>query len=272
MAKLKRALSCRGLFVVLLFFSGTLYAYGDCRVPHYRIGATYDNKAPNVLLNIAVRPEDLAPERLICLVNVLKKRYQAPEIGIGIFSSYKAASNYIPLTVEYPKNAVLWASQQHAIYYYNAEKLEEYLLLLPDGLTMEPSSSFNTRIDLPVTGSPRCKVEVRGRCLLEFEHIAASTEHGSGTVTLTAQIERSGAVTDVRVIDPDIDPSSQKKALSGFATQNLRSWRFERSQTKDAIRIAYSLEHVDTPFKGGINVQFMLPDRISIQTGPLQMP
>jgi len=261
--------SFRLILVILLCFCGTRLARGDCKAPSYRVGRTYDNAAPAVLLNIAVRQEDFAPASLICLASVLKRTYQAPEVAIGIFSSYRAALNYLPLGVEFPKDAVLWASKQHAEYYFSAEKHEEYLLLIPDGLSLGVNSAFNTRIDLPVTGKPSCKLEIRSRCLLEFAHMALPREEPSGSITLTGRIEPNGSVSRVRLVVLETNSSSTHQGLADFAIRNLKSWRFERDGTKDAVRITYSLERGETDLEHGTRVHFMLPGKVNIQTGPL---
>jgi hypothetical protein len=224
--------------------------------------------ASEVMLNVAIRPEDFAPERLICLASHLKRTYRAAEIRAAIFSSYPAALYFIPLVSDNSKNAILWASQRHAEYNYEAEKHEEYLILIPDALSFAPNSPFNTRIDLPAAGNLRCKLEIRGRCLLEFEHIGASSDDGPAMVTLEAQIDRDGSVSNVHVVHAEVTPSIQQKALVDLALQNLKSWRFEYSLNNDEMKIAYTIEHVTTPLEHGVNVQFMLPDRVDIQIGP----
>jgi hypothetical protein len=37
------------------------------------------------------------------------------------------------------------------------------------------------------------------------------------------------------------------------------------------MRIVYTLDRVETPIEHGINVQFILPDRVNIQVGPMSM-
>jgi len=269
MEKLKPGRSCRCLFALLLSLLGTPHLFGDCKAPHSRIGKFVDNTASSVLLNISIRPEDFAPARLVCLANVLRQKYQAQEIGVGIFSSHKAAFMYRPLSGELGANKVLWASKRHAEYYYSAEKHEEYLLLTPDGLKLAPNAPFNTRIDLPVVGRPSCTLEIRGRCLLEIDYIESSLKNG-GTVILTAQIERNGTVSGVRVI-ADTNPVGPQNVLADFAMQYLKSWRFEGSRHKDTIKFEYSLGPVNTLSENGVNVQSTLPD-IKILNGELVMP
>lgn len=242
---------------------------GDCRVPRYRIGKFYKNTTSVVMFDISVQPEDLAPERLICLAGVLKQRYQAQGVSVGIFTSYKAALNYEVLGVEYPPNGVLWASKQHAQYHYNAEEHIDYLLLMPDGLNLDPSSPLNTRIDFPLSGKLSCRLEIGGRCLLEVDHIDLPTDALPASVTLTARILPSGLVADVNAVRSTGNPSAQEDALVSLAVRNLMSWRFENRLNDTAMRILYSVERVGTPLEHGVNVQFELPDRVKIQIGPM---
>jgi hypothetical protein len=259
------------IVVFLLSLLGPMNVFADCSVPAYRIGKAYENTAPSILLDISVQPEDFAPERLICLAGALKQKYRAPEVVIGIFSSYKAAVNYKLLTVEYPKNGTLWASKQHAQYYYSAERHEEYLLLIPDGLSLGVKSPFNTRVDLPVVGKIACKLRVSNRCLLQFEHIDLPVGESPGDVTLMGRVERSGKVTAVKVVT-DGRSSLPTPALTNFALQNLKSWRFEPAQQENDLKVTFSLKRVETSLEHGINVQFMLPDKVNIEIGPMLMP
>ncbi len=43
------------------------------------------------------------------------------------------------------------------------EKHEDYLLIAPDAFSQEVDSPFTTRIDLPLTGTPVCKLAINGR-------------------------------------------------------------------------------------------------------------
>jgi hypothetical protein len=268
-----RKLGCRVLYIfcVLVQLWGAARCFGACKDSHYRMGRVFARTGARVVLDISVSPDDLAPEKLICLAGFLQREYRAREISIGIFSSHEAALEYFPLGVEYPKNAVRWASRQHAQYYYSAEGHEEYLLLIPDGLSLGVKSPFNTRIDLPATGKPSCKLEIGSRCLVQFKHIDLPAEEAPGDITLTGRIERSGKVTAVQVV-ADKSFSAPNPALTNFAQRNLESWIFEHAHHESDIKITYSLKRVETPLEHGINVQFMLPDKVNIEIGPMLMP
>lgn len=259
----------RWLFVVLVCFWGDPRLYADCKARNYQVGKIFEQSTTSVVLTIAIEHADFAPETLVCLANDLKKTYSAPEVVIGIFSSYEAALDYSPPTGQ---NDTLWASQQHAVYFHNSEKREDYLLLMPDGLSMDVDSPFNTRIDFPVTGRPSCKLQIRDRCLIEFDHISPPGDETSATVSLIAQIEKSGEVSNVRIVGQDPNSPTHESKFADFAVRNLKTWRFEPGRNTEEIKIVYSLEHVDSPFNHDVNVKFTLPDKVNIQIGSLLIP
>ena len=120
-----------------------------------------------------------------------------------------------------------------------------------------------------MTEKPSCRLGLRGRCLLAFDHIAATSEDGSGTVTLTAQVEQNGSLSHVRFANPDAVGSGPQRALADFALQNFKSWRFEPRKTREEIDITYSLEWVQAPLEHGVEVRFMFPDAVSIRMSPV---
>jgi len=246
------------------------HAYADCKGPQYRVGKTYPSTTSDVVLDISIRLEDFTLDKLICLAADLKEKYGAPEIAVSIFSSHRAAVSYRFHPVEALPNDELWASQKHAEYYYSAEKHREYVVLIPDGLS--PDNRFDTRVDLPTSGKPSCKLNLENRCLLAFNHIGVTGEAGSGTVALAAQIEQTGVVSGVRIVNQENVASTDQRAFANFAVQNLKSWRFEPSKTRNRVKITYSLERVDTALKDGVDVQIMLPDKVKIKMGPLLLP
>jgi hypothetical protein len=264
----KHAKEMKSLFVVLLVvfcFSSRLCA--QCRAPDYRVGKVLASGPSLVLADISIQPGAFTIDKLVCLAAVLKEKYQASEVAVAIFGSHKAAVNYTPPAIEKRPDEDLWASQLHAEYYLNREKHQEYVVLTPDGWN-PGAESFDTRIDLPMTTKISCRLQIRDRCLVAFHHIW-TFEQGSATVTLTAQIEEDGSVSDVRVAEPDAPPTNDERTLADFAVHNLQSWHFERSKTKDPIKITYSTERVNTPLDHGIDVEFRLPDRVEIRMGPL---
>jgi len=265
MKKLQKWLFCCFL-VALLPVWGSTYLFGACKSPSYQVGKTNHDALPNIFLDISIPLKDFAPDKLVCLAGVLQKRYQAPKVIVGIFSSNEAAKNYRPLSVEYAKNQEQWASQQHAIYLHDAEEHEEYIMLIPDGLSLGLDSPFNTRIDIPITTMPTCKLDIRGRCLLAFEHIDLPINEEPGIVTFKAQVQPSGFLSGIEEIE---NPSAKRNPFAEFALRNLKSWHFQRSRTTETIRIVYELEHVYRKLDNGVNVHFMLPERVQIQIGPI---
>ena len=249
------------VFGVLLEAS---YAFGACEVPHYRTAWSHQG-SQGVLLKISLRQEDCAPKRLICLAGALKQKYAGRSVFANIFDSYEAARGWIP-AIERTDYTIACQSHMHGFYSYDKEKREEYLLIDPDAFVQEVDSPFTTRIDLPFTGTPVCKLAVKGRCLLEFDHIEPAFGEWpaiAGTVTLAASIGRNGVVSNLTVLGVDAEPPEGKAALVDRAGGNLRTWRFEPARHTDRLRITYRFKPSKTAGQG-TEVRFALPDEVSI--------
>lgn len=264
----------RILTVAYVVFALGAGAFAQCEVPHYRQGGTlFDSKA-EVVTNISIRLQDFAPNKLLCLAKSLKGRYNGRKsITVSIFSSHEAARYSTGLLPPEPtKIDHEMFAQLHGYYVYDAEKHDDYIVLMPDPMIGDPSAPTNTKIDLAESTVPVCKLRVNNRCLLAFDHIDLPSNEKPATVIVTGRIERSGVVSAVRLADADLNSSGQERDLEDFAVRNLKSWRFERGGQTDALRIAYSVQRLDAPLEHGVNPEFMLPDKVNIQVGPILVP
>jgi hypothetical protein len=257
------------LFVAIAVLSEAVCAVGACNVPHYRRVRTLVDTASDVYIDISIRPEDFGPERLICLAGALREKYPGRNVGASIFSSHDAARGYAP-SPEETEWLRYCQSKLHAHYSYNKEKHEDYLLIRPDGLSREVHSPFTTRIDLPVTGTPACKLAIDARCLLEFQHIEYPSVEGktkvSGRVTLAGTIRRDGVLSDLAVVDANASPPERKSVLVDWALNNLGTWRFEPAKHKDAVRITYYFDADLRLVQQVTEVDFRLPSEVRIET------
>jgi len=258
------------LFGAIVLLSEAICAFGACNVPHYRRVRTLVDTASDVYIDISIRLKDFAPERLTCLAQALKAKYPGRNMGVSIFSSFNAALGYSPSTIDASPDVVYCQSRLHGHYAYNKDKHEEYLLIRPDGLSRDPHSPFNTRIDLPVPGTPVCRLSINGRCLLEFQHIDYPYVEGkmavSGRVTLSGSIRRDGVLSDLAVVEAEATPPERQSALADWALNNLGTWRFEPAKHKDAVRITYHFD-ADLPLvQQATEVQFRLPSEVRIET------
>jgi hypothetical protein len=123
-------------------------------------------------------------------------------------------------------------------------------------LTAPPFELISTSKSLSArTTVPPCKFRINNRCVLKFDHIDLPSDEKQGTVTLTAQVSRRRLVFDVNVVDANKGGSEAERFFAAQATRNLTSWRFERSQNKEDIRIVYRLERVAMALDHGINAQ-----------------
>ena len=246
----------------------------QCQAPHYRQGVTLEDSKAEIITNISISFQDFSPNKLVCLARSLKERYQGRQsIIVSIFSSHEAAMHSIGLPPpEYTPRAVKMLAQMHGRYSYDAKTHEDYVLLMPDPLISSPNAPINTKFDLSMPAIPACKLQINQRCLLAFDHIAMVPQDEPGIVVVTGEIERNGSVSHVRIADASMNSLGQQRALSDFVIRNLESWRFERGEHEDALRIAYSVEHVDTPLEHGMKAEFMLPDKVKIQIGLFLVP
>jgi hypothetical protein len=257
----------RVVVIGYVILSLQICGFAQCQVPDYRQGATLADSKSEIITNVSIGLQDFTPNRLICLARNLKDRYRGRDrIMIGIFSSQSAAMYLLwqGLPPEPGPQDYEALRQMHGSYVYRKDIHDDYVLLRPDPMIDNPAALSNTKINLSTPTIPPCKLQINNRCLLAFDHIVVPIDAEPGAATLTAEIDRAGSVVDVHVTDADKNGSEARQALATFASQNLKSWHFESSQSKEHIRITYSLERMEN----GVYVQFMLPDRVTIQTGP----
>jgi len=262
----------RILVVTCIVLSLGACAFAQCHVPDYLQGGTLFDSKTEIVTNISIDLQDFTPNKLVCLARNIKERYRDRDsVIVSIFSSQLAAENLM-LGVLPPEPDALdyeMFNQLHGSYTYRTDIHEDYVLLMPDPMIDNPGAPSNTKIDLSAATIPPCKLQINTRCLLKFEHFDLAGDEKPGTVTLTAEIERGGSVSDAQVIDTDKNSSTAQQAFADFALHNLKSWRFESSQNKSDMKIVYSLERIATPLEHGIKVQFVLPDGVDIMVGPM---
>ena len=260
------------LFVVTVALSETICAFGACDVPHYRRGRTWEDNASGISIDISIRLEDFAPEGLVCLAGELRRKYPGRNVAAYIFSSREAALGYLPGSIDPSPKVAEYQSKLHGYYFYDKEKHDDYLLIVPDVQSQEVDSPSTTRIDLPVAGTPVCRLAINGRCLLEFQHIYYPSIEGttdtSGRITLAAKIRRDGALSDLALVDTKVNPPERQSVLVDSAMQNFKTWRFEPGRQKDSVRLTYSFEVVGSRSVGReTSVQFRLPYEVRIEVG-----
>jgi hypothetical protein len=265
-----RISNCRpGLLIVLSFALSLASPVPEaCVPPSYKVGRTLETNATDTMLNISISLEDFVPKRLVCLAEALRQKYSDRNLDVTIFSVREVARSYYP-EVERTARTVYMNSKLHASYTYNKEKHEDYLFLVPDGRSLSVDSPFNTQINLPLSGAaPICRLAVNGRCLLEFQHLYypffGSKTIGSGEVTVTGRIRRSGVMSSVAAIDAKATSPEWRSAFTAAAIRNLRTWHFEPGVHQDPVSITYRFEVSDSV--RGEDLQFQLPNEVRVRT------
>jgi hypothetical protein len=253
------------VFVVLVV---TAWAYAQCSAPRYRIGKVLGDNDDGITMQISIGVADFAPQRLLCLAGALKQRYgDRKSIWCGIFSDRKVAEQYVLLTgLDDPAVMFKRNTFRHAIYSLERGQSER-LYLSPDPLQSGPGSSTDTIINLRVVGTPQCKIQLNGRCLLVLPTIWPF-RGGSGSVTLAGKVAPNGRVGGVHVIESHLSPGEEGDFLKSVAIQNLKAWRFEAVSHPDTIRMTYEFRY--TPPRPGersyhVEVQMEQPDKSVVQ-------
>src|ERR1700757_652466 len=99
-------------------------SFAACTPPTYSEGVVISDSADSTLMQINVKAQDFAPQRLICLAQNFKKTFPGRKIiDVYIFSSHDAAVQYRIVRGDYvggPK--IDWAKDLHAEYFYDADK------------------------------------------------------------------------------------------------------------------------------------------------------
>jgi hypothetical protein len=249
-------------------------AFAQCRPPLYHKGNDFINpQSGSGSLYVSIRAKDFALRRLSCLAQSLRKanpNWKA--ISVLVFDSNDAAEHFLPAPIEVQRTVwAQWAKHLHAAYFLNTDKREDYLEIMPLGY--EGSSSYDTRIELPITTQPRCSLEISERCVSLVDDIdypsGPLSANGTGTVSLEATINADGTIANVLVIEADIHPTEAKHILADAALKNLETWQFDASASRSPIRIAYSYVLDDSLRSGSPpEVQWDLPNRIVIRANP----
>jgi len=272
----------RFLGVILQIIVLNLYAsssaqnsLAQCKAPKYRECFVQQESKTSIVSSISIRVENLAPERLVCLVNTFKQRYKdRKEIDIQIFDSCRAAERYFPKNTNYDPIEEEAATHMHGYYAFSANKNEEFVQINPRGLLMDVSDGyFNTVINLPILSKPQCRVQMHGRCLLALKDIkypADAKKAGvTGTVTLAGMIDRQGIMTGIKIAETSVKPAEAKDLLANEAMENIKTWRFEKSKKKDPFRITYFYAiNIPKGDIGQVEVRPELPDHIYINVNP----
>lgn len=244
----------------------------QCHAPHFRLGKDFSSKDDaDGSLWISIGSRDFTVNKLTCLVQDLRKHHPNwTDAGVFIFGSHEAAKYFQPPVEGYPPKWPEWAKQFRALYSYNVTRHEEYLTLLPLGYGTPPALS--TRIDLPFTKAPHCKMEMNGRCLIAVPGEPAYPEESlkarlTGEIVLTGIIRRNGKVTGVRVAEGEASSGGEKNLLMETSIRNLRSWQFDPAPRDVSFNVAFVYAINPNPSTGSW-VKWDLPAQLTIWGNP----
>lgn len=271
-------------FSMLLFIGKD--AHAQCAPPIYFTIRSFVNQQERAgSVYIWIPALEFTFDKVLCLSQTLNARYpQWNDIVVLFFSSEAAAARFdvSPMTIfveaARPDGGAVteqiddFRRELRAIYAMDHAKNENYLTMTPLGLNAWGSydtEPFETKIDLPISGTPRCHTELGKRCVLALEPIRFPDQlleaRASGTVTLTGQIRREGTVADVQVAEAVASSSLARDLLISNAVENLKTWWAEPSRNEDAFRITYTYAIDSLMPRGKLEVRFGSPQVITIR-------
>jgi hypothetical protein len=267
-----RLLSVTGFLLVAL----SLSAAAQCAVPKFHTGRDFSSETAASLF-LSIDAHDFTIPKLTCLVQDLRKRHPGWKTAyVAIYGSREAAENYSLGAVEIPVSFALWdqwGSQYHASYSWDGDK-KELFYISPFGDHVA-DFDFYWQLDLPLSGPPRCAVEMMRRCLMAVgERISypkeAMKQGVLGKVTLMGVIDRNGSVSHLEVKGADIRPADFKELLTKAAIRNLQTWQFDSGEAETPFAIDYSYVMDTGPlasgqFSGNVSVHPNWPFNVEIR-------
>lgn len=268
------------IFVMLVTVMTVAHASAQCVTPRYKDGQLMHSSAADVDLTVSIDVGDLTRANLACLAHAIRERYpNRKTITVLVFTSVDAAANYrVSQSDDAPdRNAEKakrrdyhWVRRQlHAMYSFNADRGDDFIAIKPLG-NDEPLP-YDTSLPLPLTGTSHCRYEINNRCIVVVDDLRypldAYQDGVTGSVTLTGSVGADGKVTHIRVAEEPKVPAAYVRGFVEHATTHLRSWRVERFDRTDAVRVTYSFTIDPVLARGVAKMNLELPGRIELRFG-----
>ena len=204
---------------------------------------------------VSIKPEDLSTAKLACVASRLSETHPSwGDVSVWIFDSADAAKHFSwnqighSVVPEIEANQAEYEKRWRATYTIDAVK-DEAFLLIPT-LSWRPER-YETRIDLPLKGKPRCRFDVADRCLISAgapdypEAVEGSLE---GSVRVDVLVTPRGTISSARVAEVESGSADGGgQAFARAAIENVKTWRFDPAEREDAATINYRFEFVDRP-------------------------
>jgi TonB family protein len=212
-----------------------------CTPPPYKISERFFG--PGVV-HVSVTPEDVTLANLVCVAITKGTR---SGLDVQILDSADAADEFfeLPLIGDGDFSPRIEARRhRRATFHAGVPGYVSIHLFggVYDDNGVPDDEAYSTRIDLPLTTTPRCRFEIARRCLLAAdypEYPSLEIDAGEGAVTVTGQVTRSGSVENVRVLTKQSPTRGYDVQLALASVNNLKTWRFDPAHSQDPITITY---------------------------------
>ena len=217
----------------------------ECRAVNLTTARNNVDNSGRGTATIAIDPKDVSLRALLCLADRLEQEHPGwTKVRAAIFDSTDAADHY---SFEWravnsavgQRRELAYESLRRALYVVDESAGVRYLELRLFG---SDDQRYKTRIDLPTKGQPRCPVEVNRRCLL-VAHAPVVSEGSfaslSGSITLSAEVQRDGTFKSVRVTKAAVAPPEATEFLTSRVAASLQTWKLDSASSEDQLTIDY---------------------------------
>jgi hypothetical protein len=217
----------------------------DCNSISFEVYQEHVGPDGNGTATVRLLPRDLNMPGFICVASRLRQDHPRwRQVRVGIFDAADGAERYDFDWESKPKVEGMAADRRYerlrrATYVLNTAGHEEYVLLRLFALQKE---KYESRIDLPVKGQPRCRVEIEERCVVAIDyplHMELDNRPIEGMVTVSGKITKEGTLAGLRADAVNSGSSTDISRLTEAALANLATWRMDPAARETPFTVSY---------------------------------
>jgi hypothetical protein len=222
------------LAVGVAHWSGIAHAEVPCKTPTYVIAAEYDDPVAQVVgyMHVSVPPGDFTRANLVCIAHAIRESRPSDAPLMVMFFASLAAVEEIPDVMASP----LVNKFVRAVYVLQPEKPHERLTLTPLGYGAGALSDDDSA---PEMDDDRCESTFDGRCLLACDVPPDQADGFTGSVLLSARLQKAGTFDQVRILQQATNNTVPASTIARAAVNNLKSLWFEPSDRDRRVRVTY---------------------------------
>lgn len=222
------------LVVGAAHMTGVVYAAAPCKAPRYIVAAEHRDPVDQQVgyMHVSVAAGDFTRANLICIVETIREsRSSNAPLMVMFFASTAAVEEMPDLMTSPGVNG-----RVRAVYVLQPEKPHERLTLTPLGYGGGVLSDDPTAPEMYDDG---CKDALDGRCLLACDVLGDEADAFSGSVVLSARVQKAGTFDQVRILNEASNNTIPASTIARVAVKNLKTLWFEPADRERRVRVTY---------------------------------